>query len=254
MRINKISKGNWSVEITDEDKKKISCIISKLKKTRELPPFGSWKKMSSEGIWEEILSQFCVMGSARPLEKLVEDKTRYSEFINRVKLKKLFELHANRKDYIAKQLRDFKATRFYNKAAERINDFLETENVVKGNKLVLFKNLEDFSEDKMREILLERQSSFKMKSISDLMIELGASRTFIAFDTRIVGILRKHFGLNIKVDRIQSNENLYKLLEKKLRDICKELNVDLSLLDRILFSNISSIDYILEYEYVPRRM
>jgi thermostable 8-oxoguanine DNA glycosylase len=92
--------------------------------------------------------------------------------------------------------------------------------------------------------------SFKMKSISDFMIEIGMAQSLIAFDTRIVGLLRKHFGLNVKLDKIQSNDILYKEIEGKLRDVCRELGIKLSLLDRMLFkfNSVSTIEYILEVE------
>ncbi|MBE0513025.1 hypothetical protein IBX38_08240 [Candidatus Bathyarchaeota archaeon] len=58
MKVEKISKGNWSIEVTYEDKRKIGCIVQKLKSFTDLPPYGEWKDMSSEEIWEEILGQF----------------------------------------------------------------------------------------------------------------------------------------------------------------------------------------------------
>lgn len=77
----------------------------------------------------------------------------------------------------------------------------------------------------MRDVLLKRLPFFKMKSISDFMITIGASRSFIAFDIRVVGLLNKHFGLNIKLEKIQSDKTLYKKLEEKLREICSELGI-----------------------------
>lgn len=249
MKINKISEGNWLFEIADVDKKKLACIINELKNKTELPPYGIWKEMSSEDIWEEMLAQFCVMGSAKPIEKLQENAVRYNQFLDRLDLKTLSRLTADRRGYIAKQLRRFKATRFYNKTAARINEFLANEKVVKGERLVLFDDIEsEMSEDKMRDVLLEKQSCFKIKSISDLMITIGASKSFIAFDTRVVGLFNKHFGLNIKVGKIQSDEILYKTLENNLREVCTELKIDLSLLDRVLFKYNSAIDYILEVQ------
>lgn len=110
-------------------------------------------------------------------------------------------------------------------------------------------NLND--ENAIRDELLERTKGFfKMKSISDLMIEIGLARNFIALDTRIVGLFNKYFKLNAKVDKIQSNERLYRTIEEKLQSVCKEIGIELSLLDRMLFrfANKSAIEYILEFE------
>jgi len=206
--------------------------------------------MKSEDIWEEILIQFCVMGSARPIEKLQVDTERYNDFLEKLSIETLSKITSNRKEYIAKQLREHKATRFHNKNAERINNCLENEEIIRDDKTVFLEDLKNriIGEDQMRDVLLKKLSSFKIKSISDFMITIGASRGFIAFDTRVVGLLNKYFGLNMKLEKIQSNEILYKKLEGRLRDVCRELGIELSLLDRMLFRFNSAIEYILEVE------
>jgi len=131
---------------------------------------------------------------------------------------------------------------------------------VKEGKLILLDGLDNLTnEDEIRDILLRRcDGSFKMKSISDFMIEIGMARSFIAFDSRIVGVLNRHFGplmdgnLELKkvVGKIQSNKALYKTIERKLRDVCKEIGIELSILDRMLFRFNSAVEYILEVECV----
>jgi thermostable 8-oxoguanine DNA glycosylase len=252
LKVRQISKDNWLVEVTDEDKKKLACVASELKFKTELPPYGEWKNMTSEEIWEEILSQFCVMGSARPVEKLQANTERYNQFLEKLSIGTLSKITSNRKEYIARHLKEFKATRFYNKTAERINNCVENEEIVKDGKLVFLEDLKKsgIDEDTMRDTLLKRLPFFKMKSISDFMITIGASRNFLAFDTRVVGLLNKHFGLNTRLDKIQSNKILYKTLEGKLRDVCREFGIELSLLDRILFRFNSTIECMLETDCV----
>lgn len=210
MEVRQIPKDNWLVEVTNEDKKKFACIINELKSKTELPSYGKWKNAKSEDIWEEILIQFCVVGSARPIEKLQVDTERYNEFLEKLSVERLSKITSNRKEYIAKQLTEYKATRFHNKNAERINNCLENEEIIGDGKTVFLEDLKNriISEDQMRDILLKRLPFFKMKSISDFMITIGASRNFIAFDTRVVGLFNKHFGLNMKFEKIQSNETL----------------------------------------------
>jgi thermostable 8-oxoguanine DNA glycosylase len=249
MQVKQISKGNWFVEITDEDKKKIKCVATKLKPKTEPPPYGKWKDMGPEDVWEEMLIQFCVMGSARPIEKLLASKERYNEFLEKLSVEALSKIPFGRKEYIAKQLKEHKATRFYNKRAERIEDCLENKAIVKDGKVVFLDDLKEqemLDEDQMRDVLLKRLPFFKMKSISDFMITIGASRDFIAFDTRVVGLFNKYFGLNIKLEKIQSDEVLYKKLEGKLREVCREIGIELSLLDRMLFRFNSAIENVLE--------
>ena len=250
MEIAQISKNEWLIEITGEDKRKLACIINKLKNKTELPIYGSWKNMSTEKIWSAILDQFCVMGSARPIDKLKENAGRYNDFLDKLSVRTLSIVTSERREYIANNLHDFKATRFYNKNAERINNCFGDNEVIRDGKIVLFADCinDEINEDKMRDGLLNKQSYFKIKSVSDFMITIGAARSFIAFDTRVVGLFNKHFGLDLKVGKIQSNETLYKSLEKMLRETCRELGIDLSLLDRMLFRYNSTINYILETE------
>ena len=248
MQVKQISRGKWQVDITDEDRKKIACVVNRLGSKAKLPTYGKWKNMSDEDIWEEIINQFCVMGSARLIEKLQDDTQRYAEFLDKLSIETLSKISMNRKQYIARQLQEYKATRFYNKNAERIDNCLENEETVRNGKLAFLEDLkksEISNEDKIRDVLLEKLPFFKIKSISDLMITIGMARGFIAFDTRVIGLLNKHFGLNLKLEKIQSDEVLYKTIETSLRDICKEIGVDLSLLDRMLFNFNSEIDSII---------
>lgn len=134
MEVRQSSRDNWLIDVTDKDKKKFACIINKLKSKTELPPYGKWKSMESEDIWKEILIQFCVMGSARPIEKLQVDAKRYDEFLKKLSLETLSKMKSNRKEYIANQLREYKATRFHNKNAERINKCLENEEIIREGK------------------------------------------------------------------------------------------------------------------------
>ena len=252
MKVRQISKGNWLVEVTEEDKNKIGCIVSRLKSKTTLPTYGQWRDESSEDIWEELLGQFCVIGSARLIERLqAKQPVRYNEFLEKLGIENLLRITVNRKEYIAKQLTEYKATRFHNKNAERIDNCLEDEGIVKEGKIVFLDDLKSnrmLDEDQMRDILLKKLPFFKMKSISDFMITIGAAKGFMAFDTRVVGLLKEHFGLNVELDDIQSDDILYKAIERRLKDICGELGIELSLLDRMLFrfSEKSAIEYILE--------
>lgn len=255
VHVEQISEDKWLVNLTDEDKKKIACIVAKLKARMEpLPPYGRWRTMSSEDVWEGILIQFCVMGSARPIGKLQENTDEYDEFLENLSIGKLCGIKSRRREYIAKQLKEYKATRFYWKRAKDVDDCLANKEIVKNGQVIFLEDLKKqvLDEEQMRCALLDKLPFFRMKSISDFMISIGAARGFIAFDTRVVGLLKEHFGLNVGLDDIRYDENLYKAIERSLRDACKEIGVELGLLDRMLFkfSEISAIEYILKFERV----
>jgi len=257
MQIIRISRNDWKVKITEDDKDKIKFIARELKDVvDDLKPYEYWKSMKSEKIWEHIIIQFCVMGSALRIEKLKKDKENYQDFLRKLSIKNLIMQSTSRTQYISDQLKKYKATRFTDKTAERIVKCLKNQGIVKNGKVVLLEDLKsstEISEDQIRATLLERCRFFQMKSVSDFMISIGAAKNFIALDTRIIGLFKKHFHLNgdVKPTSIQSNRSLYKAIEKELVDICADIGINLSTLDRILFksSGISAIDYVMEKKY-----
>ncbi len=251
MKANQVAKGDWRVQITNEDKRKLAYIAREFKIQKPLPPHGKWKDMSSEEIWKAILIQFCVGGSARRIEELKKNRERYDEFLEKLSFGTLLRVKSNRQEFIAGRLQDFKATRFHNKVAKGLNDCLENEDITRDGRIIFLEGLKNsrLNEDQMRDILLKKLPFFKMKSVSDFMITIGASRNFIAFDTRVVGLLNRHFGLDIEPGKVQSNRGLYKALEKELREVCQELGIELSLLDRILFNRNSEIESMLDSNY-----
>lgn len=59
MQVREISRGNWSVEITNEDKRKIECLVKKLRCAVCVTTYGEWRNMSEEELWEKTIEQFC---------------------------------------------------------------------------------------------------------------------------------------------------------------------------------------------------
>ncbi len=244
MRVRQVSKENWNLETTDEDRKILRYITDMWKEKTPPPSYGKWIDMNSEDIWKELVIQFCVFGGAKPIENLSKNIESKYEFFEKLSLDLLSNTTSRRQESIASHLKDFKATRFYNKAAKHINDCVENVNVVRDGKVVLLDDIKDgtLTEDDIRDILLERLSHFKMKSVSDFMITIGAARNLIAFDTRVVGLLNMQLGLNVCLDRIRSSKKLYKALENGLKELCRELSIELSHLDRLLFQHSSEIE------------
>jgi len=265
MQIVRISRNDWKVKITEDDKDKIRFIARELKDVIDendgLKPFGYWKSMKSEEIWQHIIIQFCVMRGTNAWDKLKEKKVEYREFLEKMKLENLVNKE-NRIGFLRETFRKYKPTILVKKPEketsphpdipDRIEQFLNNKNAVKEGKLILFDGLDSLTnENEIRDILLRRcGSSFKMKSISDFMISIGAAKNFIALDTRIIGLFKKYFHLNgdVNLTSIQSNKSLYKAIEKELMEICANIGINLSTLDRILFrsSEISAIDYLME--------
>ena len=129
MKVKEVSKNKWSVEVTGEDKKKIACIVEKLKPlTKPLQRYGKWKKPDSEEwLWEKIIAQFCVMGGTAHWCCLKEGrKEDYKEFKEKMRLDNLVNKE-NRVEFLRDLFRDYRPTRFIKKQAEIIDKFLNNK-------------------------------------------------------------------------------------------------------------------------------
>jgi hypothetical protein len=146
MEVKRISKDNWLVELTNEDKKKLACIVDKLgSKVELLPLYGKWKNMRSEETWEEILGEFCVMRGTGAWDKLRAKKVEYRDFLEEMKLENLFT-KTNRMSFLRDTFRKYKPTILVKKPEkessphpdipDRIEKFLNNKNAVKEGKLI----------------------------------------------------------------------------------------------------------------------
>jgi len=127
--------------------------------------------------------------------------------------------------------------------------------VFQGHDLVLFEGLShEGNPIQTRGEIIKRCPIFHLKSASDFMINVGLSHDVIALDTRVVGILQKYLGYNLTPQHIQSHRGLYLSLEAALREFCREQNISLALLDRLLFrfSNLGAIELVVRYPELIR--
>lgn len=197
-----------------------------------------------------LVSQICVRGSARGMEKITDNQDNHDSFLQSISLRN-WQKNGLGEEYFAGVLKEHKATRFHNEAAKTLQEIARCDKVVKNGKIVIFSELNRCSQDveSLREHLLERCPVLGLKSVSDLMIETGVSDDVIALDTRIVKLLQKHFGYNVGVGRVQNSKELYLSLESALRDLCADVEVPLALFDRMLFrlSGISVVDFYMKH-------
>lgn len=241
--------------IQPETKCKLLHIIEKLAPQTKTPKLGRWKKLSDENIWSHIVSQVCVMGSAMPMEKLRRSDNSVA-FESALSLSTL-STKRDKPRYIETQLAKFKATRFKNRAARRLAAAFANPSIIQEDRVVLLKGLPHGDPHAIREELLRRSKGlFKRKSVSDLMIAVGLSHDVIALDQRVVGLLSTYLGYNRKFSNLQSSRSIYLSVEDCLRSVCKEANVTLGNLDRMLFgfAGLTAIEYLIEFDLPARRL
>lgn len=241
---------NYSVILSNNDIELLHKITEYLVNKVKLPELGHYKSTSDEDLWLKIVIQFCVVGGTRMIDNLIDNSSKYSEFKREIELNKLLSINkSDRLDHIGNTLKNFKATRFHQKQANKLNEILDISKIVRGGRIVLLEGLsytQPFYE--IRGKLMEKNRHFELKSASDFMINVGLSHDVIALDTRVVGILNKYFYLNVDTNKVQGNEKIYTSIEQALRQACKKINISLAHLDRMLFkfSNKNAISFIVE--------
>ncbi|MCG3201230.1 MAG: hypothetical protein NFCOHLIN_01096 [Gammaproteobacteria bacterium] len=88
--------------------------------------------------------------------------------------------------------------------------------------------------------LIGHFSYIKSKSARDLLMEMGVIRNAIAFDSRVITVLR-HLGFAIN-ERVASSEGIYAAEEERfLRDVCKPLRLEAAALDRLIYRNYDQV-------------
>ncbi|KAK42464.1 hypothetical protein BG60_35830 [Caballeronia zhejiangensis] len=212
-----------------------------------MPKIGAWQDMTSDALWARLVSQVCVMGSARGMESLQENPKSLAAFQADTSLRAV-ERHKYEVNSLEYVLRGYGATRFPAKAASTLLALRSNKQVVRGRRVVLLDGIDAFyGAQDIRNELMRRCTLFGMKSASDFMIECGLADDVVALDTRLVSVFSKHFGYNLKASQLQSNPQAYRSVEEALERFCKQESVTLAELDRLLFkfSSISVIAHLL---------
>ena len=241
---------NQTTHLNDADLSKLIKITSHLIHHVSMPEPGLYSTLSKDDIWLGLVLEFCVLNGRRLTDELKTDTIKFYEFREKINYRFLLSLKNNRKEYLAHVLKTYKATSFYNKQAERLEEVFNSPKVVKGNQLVLLQGidhrLQHFNE--IRDTLISRIPHFKLKSASDFMIENGLSLDVMAINSRIADVLNQHFGLEVSSHKIHSNKTVYESIESCLRKACDNIGIPLAYLSRMLdtYTEKDTISYLLE--------
>ncbi len=241
---------NHSISFTETDYSKLTRIIKHLIHQVDMPQLGLYSTINPDELWISLIFQFCTVSGKRMTEDLREDEKRLIEFGEKLNFRLLSSMKNNREEYISNVLKKYKATSFYNKQAERIEDVLNSRNVIDKNQFILLNDIDHNRQnyEEIRGLLMTRVPHFKIKSASGFMIENGLSIDIIEISTRIGEVLNRHFNLNLDHRKIQTSRKTYEIIENALRKACNRLGIPLACLSRMLFyySEKDTISYILE--------
>lgn len=217
--------------LTPKDKAILNRLAVPLAPLVQLERIGVYRSMSIEQVWWRLLGQVCVMGSSRPW-----DQAQRRPNARKILAYSAMARHPKAEEYLRDALQSLKATRFPSKAAAKLVAALKSPAVFRGGRVRLFEGLSHRDDPHaVREELIRRCPMFRLKSASDFMISVGLSRDVVALDVRILGYLGKYCESTLKASSVRSNKRLYLSVEAALRDYCREQQLDLAVLDRLLF-------------------
>jgi thermostable 8-oxoguanine DNA glycosylase len=235
-----------SVVLTRENERVLDLVVRSLAALTSVEPIGTYKAASAADVWWRLVGQVCVMGSA----KFWDQAKQKPEVRTELSFSSTSDARGLKKR-ISQTLSKHNATRFPNRAAEHLVKLRLNDQIFRNNKITLFSGLTHAEpRDKVRNVLLERCSVFKLKSASDFMISVGLSEDVVALDSRILGFFKKYGKLDKTASSIQSNPNAYLAVERALRAFCAERGITLALLDRMLYryTNESVVDVLTRNE------
>lgn len=231
MRVQKTETGDFKVKLAASDRRRLHKIIQVLGPHTRLESIDCYKDFDDDKWWRLLVGQVAVMGGSRGWDQARKNPA----FEQAIALNQCLAA-PNAAKYLESVLQKHGATRFWQKAADKIAEAVKNNDVVRAGHIVLCEGLTSATpRDKVRAELMSRSSLFKLKSASDFMISVGLSHDVIAFDARVVGLLREAFGLDVETSRVQGNRLLYRSLESTLREVCDEIGSSLALLDRLIY-------------------
>jgi len=236
------------LKINENHLKKIKKIKNQFLSKTDVPKEDDWKNDTNNEIWWSIIGQVIVVGKDSPVDKFWSDNKLRNEvsYDNLIKIKDENEITKK----INHALRAV-GTRY---ASDDISKCKKTKSLVhnlkvlkniKGGPKGLLQRLSELSGrngDKRKiKYLMKIMFFIKSKGARDFLMGQGLVRNAVAFDVRVITILRKKVGIKIP-GGYENDEKLYDNIEKDvLSKICNPLGISGVQFDRMLFQNYDKI-------------
>ena len=235
------------MQISKKQIEKFRLIIDAYQDHTIIPQEGHWRGLSNNDLWFRMIGQIMVVGSvtgkinfdARPeLQKLVHTNT----------LQKLREeervVNIN---YVLRESKVRYASEDLNKCAKTralANNF-EVLQAYGGGMCEILNMFHQYdskdAEWERIEFLKANFQFMKNKSARDYLMGIGMNRLTLALDVRIQNIFN-YVGISFPVAQDLGNAEIYDTTERKIIEkICKPLNIEPIVFDRILFQNYARI-------------
>ncbi len=219
-------------------------------KTRaHYPSPHRWRRLGDDDVWNLVLAQVSVVGSAASADRLLSSKAatsalRFRRLVRLPAAARTRQIHRLLRAHGVRYVTPRPAKCAKTRALVRNLAFLET---FPGGPVGYVRELAALSTEEERIARVSKDLAFvKLKGSRDLLAELGLATDVIAFDVRVLGILRA-LGLPLAPNTTSSPKSYARLQQTLLRDVCAPEGVTGVVLDRILFWNSAEIHEAIEH-------
>ena len=228
--------------ITTDVSNKLIAIISQYKGEISNPEPGNWQYKSDGELWATVLSQLAVVGGAASAGALKgwlngQEESWFQKLGKMCPKKRLEEIHlCLRETGVRYASEDITKCR---KTTAATNNFEVLASY--GGPKEYFRKVASLPVEAWRIAVVGDDLSYvKNKGARDLLIGLGLVQQAIAFDSRLISVL-KHLGAQLPSDLAVSRPK-YKSLETELiNKVCIPCDISGGHFDRILFKKAKAI-------------
>ena len=227
--------------LTATSVKRLRAIVGKYRGVVPAPSPGNWKSKGDGELWASVLGQIAVVGSAASgdavKDALPDQNGWYAELVEMDSEQRLNAIHhLLRGAGVRYAAEDIAKCR---KAAAAAYNFSIL--AFYGGPKTYFKKVATIPHEAWRIAAVADDLAYiKNKGARDLLIGLGLVERAIAFDTRLIRILR-HVGAQLPGD-LATNKPKYKALETELIEkVCEPSAITGGHFDRILFGCFKEI-------------
>jgi hypothetical protein len=208
-----------------------------------IPAANRWRQLSDDALWKHVVSQVAVVGGSASHARLTASSV-IQEAMRFERLQGLTEI--NRRRIINESLRDA-GVRYASQDVEkcRKTDALEFDfqrlKAFAGGPRGYFASLADRPDDDARVEQVTRDMRYiKLKGARDLLAELGVVSNVLAFDVRLVNILRA-VGIEVPADVTTDASRYREFQDSLLLAVCQPIGITGVALDRVLYQNYKEI-------------
>lgn len=218
-------------------------LVTEFRPRTVVPAADRWRMLSDDALWKHVVGQVAVVGSSASAERLaaspeIQEAIRFERLRGVTagdRRRALNEsLRAAGVRYASEDVRKCRKTGALEHNFQRLNAF-------PGGPHGYFAFLAGLPDDDARVDQVTCDMRYiKLKGARDLLAELGLVTNILAFDIRLLNILRE-VGIDVPLGVTTSATRYREFQDSLLSAVCQPIGITGVVLDRVLYQNYDAI-------------